>query len=163
MDDKRKFAPLYSEEDEAKLNSSIESALKESVKAAQRRVARLEAGGMRFSPDNSDELVEGEAESLNDLLCPIHANLDAIGKLKPFDNCVACIRVERDELRKRAEKAEAKCEKLLSDYKSAKDLIAKFAQVLLEVSEHGGSPTPEIKDMIRKFCGNVVFSSGGEK
>jgi len=31
-------------------------------------------------------------------LCPVHANLDAAGKLRPFDNCIACIRVQRDEL-----------------------------------------------------------------
>jgi hypothetical protein len=35
----------------------------------------------------------------SELLCPVHKNLDAEGKLKPFDNCIACIRNERDELR----------------------------------------------------------------
>ena len=39
-----------------------------------------------------------EAKLRSELLCPVHASLDATGKLKPFDNCVACIRVERDEL-----------------------------------------------------------------
>lgn len=33
-----------------------------------------------------------------ELLCPVHASLDARGKLEPFDNCIACIRVQRDEL-----------------------------------------------------------------
>jgi hypothetical protein len=33
------------------------------------------------------------------LLCPVHATLDSRDKLKPFDNCIACIRNERDELR----------------------------------------------------------------
>lgn len=32
-------------------------------------------------------------------LCPVHRQLDDIRKLKPLDNCVACIRVERDELK----------------------------------------------------------------
>ena len=38
------------------------------------------------------------AKKLSDLLCPPHANLDAAGHLEPFDNCIACIRVHRDEL-----------------------------------------------------------------
>ncbi len=33
------------------------------------------------------------------LLCPVHASLDSRDELKPFDNCIACIRNERDELR----------------------------------------------------------------
>jgi hypothetical protein len=40
-----------------------------------------------------------EDHNVNDLLCPPHANLAASGKLKSLDNCVACIRNERDELR----------------------------------------------------------------
>jgi len=47
-----------------------------------------------------------EAVSKNDLsapelevwLCPVHDSLDKCGNLKPLDNCVACIRVQRDEL-----------------------------------------------------------------
>lgn len=35
---------------------------------------------------------------LTDLLCPVHSQLDANGHLELFDNCVACIRVQRDEL-----------------------------------------------------------------
>lgn len=31
-------------------------------------------------------------------LCPIHESLDKSGSLKPLDNCVACLRVQRDEL-----------------------------------------------------------------
>jgi hypothetical protein len=41
----------------------------------------------------------GEARILADLLCPVHQRLDQIGKLQPFDNCIACIRNERDELK----------------------------------------------------------------
>lgn len=32
-------------------------------------------------------------------LCPVHRQLDDSRQLTPLDNCVACIRVERDELR----------------------------------------------------------------
>lgn len=32
-------------------------------------------------------------------LCPVHQSLDDRGELRPLDNCVACLRVERDELR----------------------------------------------------------------
>ena len=32
-------------------------------------------------------------------LCPVHLSLDESGKLEPLDNCVACLRVERDEAR----------------------------------------------------------------
>ena len=32
------------------------------------------------------------------LLCPVHSSLDQRGALKPFDNCIACIRNQRDEL-----------------------------------------------------------------
>jgi hypothetical protein len=48
-----------------------------------------------------DELVakEADAHSMSELLCPIHASLDKSGKLRPFDNCIACIHNERDELR----------------------------------------------------------------
>ncbi len=31
-------------------------------------------------------------------LCPVHESLDNNGRLRPLDNCVACIRVQRDEL-----------------------------------------------------------------
>jgi hypothetical protein len=31
-------------------------------------------------------------------LCPIHESLDKRGALKPLDNCVGCLRVQRDEL-----------------------------------------------------------------
>jgi len=40
-----------------------------------------------------------EAKELKDLLCPPHAKLDECGHLEPFDNCIACIRAERDELK----------------------------------------------------------------
>ncbi len=40
-----------------------------------------------------------EATSISELLCPPHASLDVNGHLPPFDNCIACIRNERDELR----------------------------------------------------------------
>ena len=39
-----------------------------------------------------------DAQKLSDLLCPPHASLDANGHLEPFDNCIACLRVQRDEL-----------------------------------------------------------------
>jgi len=42
---------------------------------------------------------EDHAKELADLLCPPHANLDKNNHLEPFDNCIACIRNERDELR----------------------------------------------------------------
>jgi hypothetical protein len=45
------------------------------------------------------EKCEIEAKTLDDLLCPPHANLDHSGHLEAFDNCIACIRNERDELR----------------------------------------------------------------
>lgn len=32
-------------------------------------------------------------------LCPVHSSLDESGKLEPMTNCVACLQVERDELR----------------------------------------------------------------
>lgn len=41
------------------------------------------------------------------MLCDIHFSLDKADKLEPFDNCVACIRVERDELRKSATEIQA--------------------------------------------------------
>lgn len=44
-----------------------------------------------------DELRKKESE-LDNLLCPVHASLDKRGDLKPFDNCIACIRNQRDEL-----------------------------------------------------------------
>jgi hypothetical protein len=44
---------------------------------------------------------DDEAKRLSDLLCPVHASLDSRHDLTPFDNCIACIRVERDELREK--------------------------------------------------------------
>lgn len=32
-------------------------------------------------------------------LCPVHERLDKSGGLRPMDNCVACLRNERDELK----------------------------------------------------------------
>ena len=37
-------------------------------------------------------------------LCPVHQSLDDSRKLEPLDNCVACIRAERNELRKDKER-----------------------------------------------------------
>lgn len=31
-------------------------------------------------------------------LCPVHESLDKNGHLEPLDNCVACLRAQRDEL-----------------------------------------------------------------
>lgn len=36
---------------------------------------------------------------MDELLCPIHKSLDDAGKLEPLDNCIACIRAQRDELK----------------------------------------------------------------
>jgi hypothetical protein len=47
-----------------------------------------------------------EAEKLAELLCPVHAHLDEIGKLADFDNCIACIRVQRDELLQKVKELE---------------------------------------------------------
>jgi len=49
-----------------------------------------------------DELVDKEkqAQSMSELLCPVHAALDSRNELEPFDNCIACIRNQRDELLK---------------------------------------------------------------
>ncbi len=45
-------------------------------------------------------LLAEQAKELPELpCCPVHENLLRAGKLKPFDNCVVCIRNERDELR----------------------------------------------------------------
>ena len=46
------------------------------------------------------DALEAALELRDELLCPIHVQLDRADKLEPFDNCVACIRVERDELRR---------------------------------------------------------------
>ena len=32
-------------------------------------------------------------------LCPVHKSLDDSGGIEPLDNCVACLRAERNELR----------------------------------------------------------------
>lgn len=60
----------------------------------------------QFEPreDSSPRQPEGgiefaEAKLRKELLCPPHASLDENGHLESFDNCIACIRVERDELR----------------------------------------------------------------
>jgi hypothetical protein len=33
-------------------------------------------------------------------LCPVHASLDASGQLEGLDNCVACLRAQRNELQR---------------------------------------------------------------
>jgi hypothetical protein len=38
-------------------------------------------------------------ESYGSILCAVHRKLDQNDQLAPFDNCIACIRGERDELR----------------------------------------------------------------
>lgn len=40
-------------------------------------------------------------------LCPVHESLDKSGKLEPLDNCVACLRAERNELREQLREARA--------------------------------------------------------
>lgn len=42
-------------------------------------------------------------QPIRDYMCPVHRSLDEHDKLRPFDNCVVCIRNERNELRKAAE------------------------------------------------------------
>ena len=39
-------------------------------------------------------------------LCPVHKSLDESSGLRPLDNCVACIRNERDKLRARIKELE---------------------------------------------------------
>lgn len=39
-------------------------------------------------------------------LCPVHQSLDDRGQLEPLDNCVACLRAERNELRESLVQAE---------------------------------------------------------
>ena len=43
-------------------------------------------------------MTPSETPELEVWLCPVHESLDKNGGLKPLDNCVACLRVERDEL-----------------------------------------------------------------
>jgi GTP1/Obg family GTP-binding protein len=52
------------------------------------------------------ERIEKVEADKNTLLCPVHASLDSRDKLKPFDNCIACIRNERDELRSKIHRLE---------------------------------------------------------
>jgi hypothetical protein len=40
-------------------------------------------------------------------LCPVHESLDKNGALEPLDNCVACLRSERDELRQTSDRLAA--------------------------------------------------------
>jgi hypothetical protein len=46
-----------------------------------------------------DALAQPIRHELEVWLCPVHASLDEDGLLASLDKCVACIRVERDELR----------------------------------------------------------------
>lgn len=41
------------------------------------------------------------------IMCPVHHSLDVIGQLDPFDQCVACTRVERNELRSELRRMES--------------------------------------------------------
>jgi hypothetical protein len=45
-----------------------------------------------------DGAVAPQSPELEVWLCPVHHSLDSHGSLKPMDNCVACIRNDRDEL-----------------------------------------------------------------
>ena len=72
-----------------------------------------------------------QAKSLSDLLCPPHANLDAAGHLEPFDNCIACIRAERDELRA-AQPQEVPAEQRDELLPETRKLVADFATALSE-------------------------------
>ena len=63
-----------------------------------------------------------EAKHLSELLCPPHAGLDKSGKLEPFDNCIACIRNERDELKSLLMRISTDCaQTALEDPLRAKD------------------------------------------
>ena len=53
----------------------------------------------KYSNLNTKQVERVEHAALEDLLCPVHHSLDERGELRPFDNCLACIRNERDELR----------------------------------------------------------------
>lgn len=84
-------------------------------KAGRKQAGSIEAAeeARMTGPINSDrysELVRAE-EKLQEIaanfLCPIHKSLDDRDELKPFDNCIACIRNERDELRLDHEQARA--------------------------------------------------------
>jgi hypothetical protein len=40
-------------------------------------------------------------------LCPVHQSLEDSGALEPFNNCVACLRAERNELKQMLQEAKA--------------------------------------------------------
>ena len=63
-----------------------------------------------------------EAKQLSDMLCPPHAGIDKSGKLEPFDNCIACIRNERGELKSLLMRISTDCaQTALEDPLRAKD------------------------------------------
>ena len=41
------------------------------------------------------------------LFCPVHDSLNRMGDLRPFDMCIGCMRVERDELRAELDRRDA--------------------------------------------------------
>ena len=74
-----------------------------------------------------------EAKLRSELLCPVHASLDERGKLKPFDNCIACIRVERDELQ--------------ADRDALQAEVNKKDAELIDVTHHRLALVNEVKEM----------------
>lgn len=49
-------------------------------------------------PDIQDAWRASAAALRAALFCPVHGALDARGELEAFDNCIGCIRVQKDEL-----------------------------------------------------------------
>ena len=81
-----------------------------------------------------------EAKRLTDLLCPIHASLDSRGALKPFDNCIACIRVQRDELTSERDRLKKALQELLDLFPSNDTIMAIHAD-----DPNHGRPCPMVR------------------
>jgi hypothetical protein len=103
--------------DLAKGTWEVRDLLPEAAKPAEDGLeAHASYCSLSMEPKATECDCQPQAKSLSDLLCPPHANLDAAGHLGPFDNCIACIRVERDELRARERGLREKLEGLAAKW-----------------------------------------------
>lgn len=65
-------------------------------------------------------------------LCSPHKDMDATGSLKPLDNCVACLRNERDELRALLAQRDKRAEHLLYALRTIRGYFADLENGILE-------------------------------
>lgn len=88
-------------------------------------------------------------------LCPVHRSLDDSRKLEPLDNCVACIRVQRDELTAENKRQAEELDGVKLQYRISQEGAAESEQRAMRFEYERDQQAEEIQ-RLREAANSVV-------